>query len=805
MRKIFMHQRATAIALAAGLALQPVVMAAPAAAAEMVTLDFRNVEIAEFVKTVSKITGRNFLIDQGIRGTVTILGPTAVPVSEVWRIFHSVLEVKGLAVTRVGTLYKIIQRREIKNANAPVLIGRASPGTSDEPMIQIVPLEYGSAEDAVNFLKNFVGKNGQVFSHGPTNTLVMIDEAVNIDKMLRLLKEIDSPRQEEKIEFITLEHLAAKDAIDMLNGIMQSNAADAKTRRRISRRGGASQAAADAGLRMVADERLNRVIMIGPADEVGAAKDLLTELDKPVPLGNDLIRVYPLQYGDAEEMAATLNALLTGEATVKAAAGAKDAAAAKGKVQVVADKPNNALIFVADQADYQRALSVLRKLDVPRPQVYVEAAIVEVFLNNQGDWSITGGFARDQRIMGQDGYVFGGEAMGGLSPLGVNLESLATLNGLFAGAIVTPQSGSLPPLGAILRAIQTNDNVNVLSTPHLLTSDNEEAEIIVGDNVPFLTGQTATSGGNVISSIDRRDVGITLRVTPTINDSNQVRLQIYQEISSVSAQAPSGLDVNQQGLITRKRSAKTNVFVANGQTVAIGGLISEEDSNSESKVPILGDIPIIGWLFKAKKTQRRRTNLVIFLTPHILRNAAEASLRTRNVAERFEDRSGKFMSDGQEVWFDDFYAGSPTDAAEAERMFMRSMVVEATAPTAAPAAESAPTGGSEPAAPATAPVSPATAAPATTGSTPAPSAAPGEPEVEILPPTRSPLAADEPIVEAEPIEEAEPIGEAEPTDDVEPTEGAEPPTDESMPGEVDLPVDAEAAPADETAPTAPTP
>lgn len=746
-------RRGLALVLATGLALQPALVAT-AQAEDKVTMDFRNVEIAEFIKTVSKITGRNFLIDQGIRGTVTILGPTAVPVSEVWRIFHSVLEVKGLAVTRVGSLYKIIQRREVKNANAPVYFGRTSPGNTDEPVIQIVPIEYGGAEDAVNFLKNFVGKNGQIFSHNATNSLIIIDEAVNIDKMLRLLTEIDSPRQEEKIEFVTLEHLGAKEAIEMLNGIMQADAKDAKTRRRISRRGAAAASTPDAGLRMVADERLNRVIMIGPADEVTAAQEMLAELDKPVPTGNDLIRVYSLQYGVAEEMAATLNALLTGEASVKAAAGAKDAPKG-GKVQVVADKPNNALIFVADQADYQRALSVLRKLDVPRPQVYVEAAIVEVFLNNSGDFSITGGLARDQQIMGEDGYVFGGQALGGLSPLGVNLESLASLNGLFAGAIVTPQSGSLPPLGAILRAIRTNDNVNVLSTPHLLTSDNEEAEIIVGDNVPFLTGQTATSGGNVISSIDRRDVGITLRVTPTINDSNQVRLQIYQEISSVSAQAPSGLDVNQQGLITRKRSAKTNVFAANGQTVAIGGLISEEDSNSESKVPILGDIPIIGWLFKSKKTTRRRTNLVIFLTPHILRNAGEASLRTREVAERFEDRSGKFVSDSQEVWLDDFYAGSPTDAAEAERMFMRSMVVEdaadaGTTVTEAPRDVTAPA-----AAPASLPAtttSPVAAPEAVTEST-APEAVTEseEPVVETLAPADSPLIRDEPLVEAEPL------------------------------------------------------
>lgn len=748
MHSMASFRRGLALVLATGLALQPV-LAATAQAEDKVTLDFRNVEIAEFVKTVSKITGRNFLIDQGIRGTVTILGPTAVPTSEVWRIFHSVLEVKGLAVTRVGSLYKIIQRREVKNANAPVYFGRNSPGTTDEPVIQIVPMEYGGAEDAVNFLKNFVGKNGQVFSHNATNSLVIIDEAVNIDKMLRLLKEIDSPRQEEKIEFVSLQHLGAKEAIELLNGIMQADGKDAKTRRSIARRGAAAAPGADAGLRMVADERLNRVIMIGPAAEVTAAKDMLSELDKPVPTGNDLIRVYTLQYGVAEEMATTLNALLTGEASVKAAAGAKDAAAKGGKVQVVADKPNNALIFVADQADYQRALAVLKKLDVPRPQVYVEAAIVEVFLNNSGDWSITGGFARDQRIMGEEGYVFGGQALGGVSPLGVNLESLASLNGLFAGAIVTPQSGSLPPLGAILRAIRTNDNVNVLSTPHLLTSDNEEAEIIVGDNVPFLTGQTATSGGNVISSIDRRDVGITLRVTPTINDSNQVRLQIYQEISSVSAQAPSGLDVNQQGLITRKRSAKTNVFVANGQTVAIGGLISEEDSNSESKVPILGDIPIIGWLFKSKKTQRRRTNLVIFMTPHILRNAGEASLRTRDVAERFEDRSGKFLGDGQEVWLDHYYAGAPTDAAEAERMFMRSLVVDesaesATEPTTTPVA-----GDSVPAAPVAATQPTAAAEP------PVAAPAPDAPLVETLPPIGSPLLGDESIVESEPLPAAD--------------------------------------------------
>lgn len=661
------------------LAMPPALWPASGAARseERVTLDFRNVEIGEFIRTVSKITGRNFLIDQNIRGTVTILGPTPVPVSEVWRIFHSVLEVKGLAVTEVGGMYKIIQRREARQANLPVFVGRSSPGTSDEPVIQIVPLNFSDADEVSNFLKNFSGKTGQIYSHKGTNSLVIVDEAVMIDKMLRMLKEVDSPRQEEQIEFVTLEHISAKEAIDILKAILEPSGGDAAQQRRVRRRGAAQSTGSSGGLRTVADERLNRVILIGSADDIVTARDLLAEVDREVPQGSDLIRVYSLQYGDAEQMAATLNTLLTGEAAARTAAGGKDAAAQqRGKVQVVADVPNNALIFVADQADYQRALSVLRKLDVPRPQVYVEAAIIEVFLNNSGDFSITGGIARPQQIMGEEGYVFGGEALGGMSPLGVNLESLAQLNGLFAGAIVTPASGVLPPLGAILRAIRTSDNVNVLSTPHLLTSDNEEAEIVVGDNVPFLTGQTATSGGNVISSIDRRDVGITLRVTPTINDSDYVRMQIYQEISSVSPQAPSGLDVNQQGLITRKRSAKTNVVVKHGQTVAVGGLISEEDSDSSSKVPILGDIPIIGWLFKSKTVSKRRTNLVIFLTPHILRSSDDMALRSREITERFEGRSDGYLSRGQETFLEGVYYRMTTDPAEAEERMLQELLVE---------------------------------------------------------------------------------------------------------------------------------
>lgn len=659
--RVHLHavRRVVAFTLALALAAAPVLPnAARAADSNKVTMDFRNVAIEEFVKTVSKLTGRNFIVDQNVRGAITILGPEPVPVEDVWRIFHSVLAAKSLAVVKVGSLYKIVAKGDAPKTQIRVVYGKQTLAPSEETIIQVVPLEYITAAEAHEFLKNFADKSAQIVQYSATETLFIADTVVNIAHLLALLEIIDVESPEE-MAIIPIEHMTADSAATLVNEVFKGGGGgggggdDDKSppARRISSgrmRSGSATAGSRTELRVLVDARLNRLIVIGSPSDIAAVKDFLAQVDVEGDVENQLVHVYYLQHADAESLASTLNNLLTNQTAAK-----RGSEQTQTKSLITADKTNNALIFMMSDAELLRnALDVLRKLDVPRQQVYVEAAIIEVGLDDGFDWLFSAGIASEQNIAGEDVTVFGGQALGGISPLVVNPSGLASISGLFAGALVTPEDGVLPPLGAILRTVATNSDIKVLSTPHLLTSDNEEAEIVVGDNVPFLTGQTATSGGNVISSIERRDVGITLRVTPLINDSDQVRLKIFQEISSVSAQAPAGLDVNQQGLITRKRSAKTDVVVANGQTIAIGGLISEEESRSESKVPVLGDIPILGWLFRSYKRQRRQTNLIIFLRPHIVRTQAELQAGSAAAVRDFSVFTEDVLTDGQRRFFE---------------------------------------------------------------------------------------------------------------------------------------------------------
>jgi len=682
--------RGLAVLCAVALAFWPY---ATVQAEEQVTIDFENVEISEFVKTVSKLTGRNFLIDQAIRGTVTILGPKSVPLSEVWRVFHSVLAVKGLTVVKVGSLYKIVQRRDAKSVNAPVVVGRKPSNYTEQMIIQLVPLEHVEAKSAVDFLKNFAGSNATVFSHDETNTLVIVDDALNVAKLLRLLDQIDNDRFEETVEIHQLQYVDAEEAINLLQQVYQGGGGGdgANNRRRRVRRNRGGDDGGGLPVRLVPYTRLNQIIMIGAEPDIEAMKDMLAEIDVPLPEGSQAVRYYQLKFADAESVASTLNQLLSGLPASEEGEQEQRRRQRDGEgPQIVPDTDNNALIFIAPQEMYQQALSLLKQLDRPRAQVYVEAAILEVTITDDTAYNLGGGFVDEQRISGEQGFLFGGQALG-FNPLGVganNFQAIQGANGLFGGVVVTPGDGTLPPLGAVLQAVATNSDINVLSTPHLLTLDNEEAEIIIGDNVPFLTGQTATSGGNVITSIERQDVGITLRVTPQINDSGEVRMDIFQEISDVSQEAPAGIDVNQQGLTTRRRTARTDVVVASGRTVAIGGLIQERESINETKTPILGDLPIFGWLFKNRNKTKRKTNLINLLSPNVVRTSEELQEQTLSLSERFEQESGGFVGDSQTDYFEALREREGEyDAEQAETQFERDMVIDLGEDTPAPDAQ----------------------------------------------------------------------------------------------------------------------
>jgi general secretion pathway protein D len=590
------------------------------------TLDFNNVEIADLVKAISKISGKNFLFDETVRGKVTIISPKKVTAKEAYQVFETILNVKGFTTAQAGSLIRIIPTRDVKESNIPTFFGKERFPDSDAFITRLIPLEFLDCDEISNtIVKQLVSKTGFVTTYPATNTIIVIDSARNINRILRILEELDSPMFEEVIEIVSLQNASAASVAQTIGKIFEAGAQKSgKVAGRVLHgKLTPSQPGAPPGsaIKIIPEERLNALIMMGSKSEIDGIKTLVAKLDVKVVAGTGQIHVLYLQNAGSEKLASVLSALTAG-AGVKVTPGAQGQPQAvaqfEGGIKITADPATNSLIIICSPQDYQTLREVIDKLDIPRRQVFVEAAIVEVSLTHQRELglALSGG-----KVVGGSAGMIAGSAPGGINTLVITPETIASLSGLFVGGIgetvTLPDGTAIPSFGAILKALASNSNVDILSTPHLLATDNEQAQIVIGENVPFITGQNVTAGGVMQTQIQRQDVGITLRLTPQISEGDTVRLKIYQEISAVSESPPQGFNVNQQGLITRKRSAETTVIAQDKQTVAIGGLMEDQVSESYSRVPILGDLPIIGWLFRDSSRMNRKTNLLLFLTPYI--------------------------------------------------------------------------------------------------------------------------------------------------------------------------------------------
>jgi general secretion pathway protein D len=392
---------------------------------------------------------------------------------------------------------------------------------------------------------------------------------------------------------------------------------------------------------LIAYPATNSLIITDSVHNIRKIESLLRALDVAAPEGKGKINVYYLKYANAEDTAKVISALL---ARVPAAHGGAQppgapSAILEGTVTIAADKSTNSLIIVGSPIDYETIKDVVQKLDIRRRQVYVEAAIIEMGLAKQRELGFE--FQAMNPINQNSITAVGGTNFGNIGNLVANGPAgLANVNGLTVGAIkgtFTFKGIEYLNIGALLHALQTDGDVNVLSTPNILTTDNQKAEIMVGENIPFVTGQsqsTATGGGSILTTIERKDVGITLKLTPQITSDDNVKLEIYQEISAVTETA--GLNPNIVGPSTSKRSASTTVVVKDRETMVIGGLIRDNVTSATMKVPLLGDIPLLGWLFKYKTTKVEKTNLMIFITPYVIKNEAEAAELTRKKGEAME-------------------------------------------------------------------------------------------------------------------------------------------------------------------------
>jgi general secretion pathway protein D len=611
----------------------------------LVTMDFKDVEIEDLVKTIAKLTGRNFMVDERVRGKVTIISPTPITVAEAYRVFLAVLEFKNLTVVPSGKLLKIIPNQNAMRYPTELTDGRSPLQPSDAFVTRIVKLNYVDANETLNLLNNFKSTYGMIFAYAPSNMLIIGDSAAQINRMLEMIGQIDVAGSELGMEFIKLQNGSAADIAKTLNDIyaaqqqqQQQGGGGSGASRRAGRRGAGTQ------VKIVNVDRLNSIIVIASSADIADVRELVSKLDVKAEQGGGTIHVYYLSYADAEQLASTLGGFTQGAGQRKqgqaAVPGQPPASVGtvefEGGIKITPDKATNALIIVSSPGDYTTLKNLIRKLDVPRRQVYVEAIIMEVSVDKVRELGLSWHALND---MGGDGVAFGGQALGGVNTLTLGSSSVPQVSGMFMGALAKPVDlgggVSVFGIGALLRALQSDESVNILSAPNILTSDNEDAEIVVGQNVPFITGQTATTGGNVLTSIERQDVGITLKLNPQINANGYVRLKIQQESSSVQQSAPAGLNVNQQGLTTRKRSAKTTILVRDRQTAVIGGLMSDEIDESNTKIPVLGDVPILGWLFKSAKKTNRKTNLLLFLTPYII--------NTREDLDHYTDKREEFF------------------------------------------------------------------------------------------------------------------------------------------------------------------
>ncbi|HEY5993668.1 MAG TPA: type II secretion system secretin GspD [Gallionellaceae bacterium] len=607
-----------AIALLLALACVPQALGAES---DKTTLNFVNADIPEVIRAISHITKKNFLIDPRVKGTINIVSATPVSSDEAYNILLSALRLQGFASVESNGVTKIMPE-----ADAKLYIGEVSGGGArkDQLVTRIFPLQYESAMQLVNVVRPLIAPNNIVVAYPNTNTLVVTDYASNLKRIEQIVRAIDKPNNEEPV-VIPVQHLSAVDLAMTINRLMQDPI----------------QGPADASNRFIlmADARSNSLLLRSTnADRIARVRELVKSLDiKTVSPGN--IHVVYLKNADATKVAQTLRAVMSGEAPPPTAPNAPvpSAAPAPGGM-IQADQASNSLIIIAPDAVYNNLRAVLEMLDVRRAQVFVEALIAEVSADKVAKFGIqwqalsnANGASTAAKTIG--GTNFGARGAGGnILDASANLSTISQgLNiGVVKGQVTIPGVGTILNLGALANALETDANANILSTPNLLTLDNEEAKIVIGQNVPFITGQYAQTGSTATATpfqtIDRKDVGLTLRIKPQISEGGTVKLQIYQEVSSVDAASLS----NPAGLITNKRSLESSVLVDEGQIIVLGGLIQDQVTTGESRVPLLGSIPLIGALFRSETRQHTKTNLMVFIRPHVLREKSSGNSLTQD-------------------------------------------------------------------------------------------------------------------------------------------------------------------------------
>jgi general secretion pathway protein D len=589
--------------LAAAAALAAVLTAGSAQAQEEITLNFTGADISALIETVAQVTGRRFIVDPRVRAQVTVISHNPMASDELYRVFLSILQVHGFSAVESGEVTKIIPDINAKQVGVP--IGQPNdPRAGDEIVTQIITVRNVPVAQLVPILRPLVPQQGHLAAYPPTNALIISDRAGNIERMTDIVRRIDR-ESDDDVEVIRLENASAGEMVRVL-GVLQQQ-----------------QMQEDLGggrLGMAADERTNSLLISGERNLRLRARALIAHLDTPVAGGGDT-RVIYLCYARATDLAAVLTGvseMLPEAQQQPAGEGAQARRRAGSDINIQPDEATNALVITAPPSVQRSLEAIIRQLDVRRAQILVEAAIAEITESRGRELGVEVGGFDSQGTRPAFGSFFN-EHSGHIRST-INPQTGQPTPGLLGSGLsmVMGDTTGRYRFGAFLRALASDANSNILSTPSLVTLDNQEAEIRVARNVPFITGSYTGVGTtdvtNPFTTVQREDVGVILKIKPQINEGNAVMLDIEQEVSNVASTGNLGPETN-------KRSIKTSILVEDGQMIALGGLIDDAIEEREQKIPLLGDIPVLGQVFRSRSTEKTKRNLMLFLQPTILRDS----------------------------------------------------------------------------------------------------------------------------------------------------------------------------------------
>ncbi len=692
-------------------------------------INVKDADIAAVIRIFSKKTKRNYLMDEKVKGKVSIYLPGKVSEEEADRILDAVLAIKGFTAVPIGdNLWKIVPSGEAKQTTIPTIKktdGRGSPSI----VTRVLNLTYVAADEVKQLIQPLVSKDGLLNAYTGTNSLILIDHEENIKRLEEIIESFDIPYTNREMTIIPIEYAEAPDVADKINQILSENNdsssqsgnqgllnARATLNANVAARSNSQAGKASAGgigsssltvsarsraPKIIADERTNSIILVADEDTTARIRALVSELDSQIDRSGSKFYVYRCQHADAEDLADVLSGL-SGEGGSVGSRNNASSFAGRGlntpsgrnnsnnrnsrsqnrlssqsrtpgrsrtsnsntgnlsanlgeDISITADPSTNSLIINASKTDYAKILSLLKKLDIKRRQVLVQAVILEVGVNDTVDYNTeftaSGG--------GSDGGIFAANGGGSLTQLLSNPTALDrfTVAAASQGVLTLPGNLVIPSQTVLLQAAQTASNVNVLSAPNILATDNEEAEIVVGQNVPFLASTASNSQNlnNTFNQIDRQDVGITLRITPQISSSDFVTLRMFTEVSSVVT-GTSGSDL---GPTTTIRTSDTTAIAKDSQMIVVGGLMADDITESESGIPFIKDVPFIGHFFQSKTEVQRRTNLLIFLTPTIIRDQfdhRDLTLEHRDVLQKDIDNYKIYPTRKEKLYHKDLHS-----------------------------------------------------------------------------------------------------------------------------------------------------